>query len=287
MFQSLDPGAIGLALPFEEALRLAAAHGFAGLEVPLDELLGRAQASSVQQVKEQFQACGVHPGGWWVPVHVRESEEQYHRELARLPAYAQLAQALESPWGWTVVLPFSDPLTYEANMELHVQRLRSVAQILADHGCRLGLECIGTLEQRAWARSAFVHTLDGALELAACLGTGNTGLLLDCFQWYTSGATREDLVHLSVGHVVSVQVSDARPDRTVDEQIDNQRLLPGASGVIDIIGFLQVLERMGYRGPVVAEPFNAAELHLPAEERVQAVKHSLERIWSLAGLVVS
>jgi sugar phosphate isomerase/epimerase len=286
MFQSLDPRAIGLALPFEEALRLAAAHGFAGLEVPLDEVLGRAQANSVQQVTEQFQVCGVHPGGWWVPVHVRESEEHYLRELAQLPAYAQLAQALQSPWGWTVVLPFSDPLSSEANMELHVQRLRPVAQILADYGCRLGLEFIGTLEQRAWAKAAFIYTIDGALELAARLGTGNTGLLLDCFQWYTSGATRADLAHLSADHIVSVQVSDARSDRTVDEQIDNQRLLPGASGVIDSVGFLQALAGMGYRGPIVAEPFNAPELCLPAEERVRAVKHSLERIWSLAGLAV-
>jgi hypothetical protein len=51
MFQSFDARAIGLTLPFEEALQLAAAYDFVRLELPLDEVVERARTSSIQQVK--------------------------------------------------------------------------------------------------------------------------------------------------------------------------------------------------------------------------------------------
>src|SRR5205085_3386577 len=77
---------------------------------------------------------------------------------------------------------------------------------------------------------AFIHTIAGALELGERIGTGNTGLLLDCWHWYTSHSTREDLARLRTEQVVYVHVNDAPPGRDIDEQIDNQRLPPGPSG---------------------------------------------------------
>src|SRR5581483_368973 len=125
----------------------------------------------------------------------------------------------------------------------------------------------------------FIFTMDGALELGQLVGTGNTGLLLDCWHWYTAHGTVEDLKRLTAEQVVYVHVNDAPAGRQVDEQIDNQRLLPGASGVIDIASFLQELERMGYDGPVVVEPFNAELNALPPAERVRATRESLAKIW--------
>jgi sugar phosphate isomerase/epimerase len=79
-------------------------------------------------------------------------------------------------------------------------------------------------------------------------------------------------------------VNDALAQRSADEQIDNQRMLPAASGVIDIAGFLQAVQGIGYSGPVVVEPFNAELVSLPANERVAAVKRSLDTIWAQAGI---
>jgi sugar phosphate isomerase/epimerase len=133
-------------------------------------------------------------------------------------------------------------------------------------------------------RYEFISTMTEALDLGNRLGTGNTGLLLDCWHWYTSHATVDDLKRLTADQVVYVHVNDAPPDRAIDEQIDNQRLLPGTSGVIDIANFLQTLDKMGYDGPVVVEPFNAELNALPYEERVVLTRSSLSRIWNIAGL---
>jgi sugar phosphate isomerase/epimerase len=284
MFTSLSTGALGFSAPLDEALSLARTNGYEGLDLPLGELLKLAEQTSVRDVRERFHAAGLRPGGWGLPVDFRGDEETYRAGLAQLPRYAALAHELGSPWCATWILPYSDERDYAANMAHHVRLLQPVAQILANHGCRFGLEFVGPRTARAGHRYAFIHTIAGALELGERLGTGNTGLLLDCWHWYTSHATREDLARLRADQVVYVHVNDAPPGRDVDEQIDDQRLLPGASGVIDIAGFLQVLDRLGYDGPVAAEPFNAELNAMPPDGRVRLTGHSLARIWAQAGL---
>jgi len=284
VFTSLNTGAIGLSVPLEEALDLARANGFAALDLAITDLRKRAERASVQEIKNAFGAASVRPGAWGLPVNFRGDEEVYRAGMAELPRDAALAQELGSPWCSTWLLPFSDELDAAANMERHVARLRPIAQILAEQGCSLGLEFVGPKTMRAGHAHEFIHTMDGALELAARIGTGNVGLLLDCFHWYTAHGTVEDLARLRADQVVYVHLNDARAGRTADAQIDAERLLPGASGVIDVVAFLQALRRMGYEGPVAVEPFDDTLKALSPAARVEAVAESLRRVWARAGL---
>ncbi len=284
MFSCLNTGAIGLKASFDEALELAQIGGFAGLDLPLGELVQLAQMTSVEAVKERFVQANIRPGGWNPPVDFRANEQDYRASLEQLPRQAALAQALGSPWCSTWVLPFSDELDYEANRAFHLRRLRPIAQILADYGCRFGLEFVGPKTLRAGHRYEFISSMDAMLEFGDEIGTGNVGLLLDCFHWYTSHGTVEDIARVPVERIVYVHVNDAVAGRSEDEQIDGERQLPGASGVIDIADFLQILARKQYDGPVVVEPFNAEHRALPAAERVKATRESLRSIWRIAGL---
>ena len=284
MFKSLHPRAIGFSVPFDEALTLAHTYGFEGLDLSFPELEQVVEQTSLQAVKERFQAAQLRPGGWALPVDFRRDEEKYRAGLAELPQCATIAQGLGSPWCATAIMPFSDELDYDANMELHTRRLRPIAQILADHGCRFGLEFVGPKTMREGHAHEFISTIEGALELGKHIGTSNIGLLLDSWHWYTSHGTIDEIKTLTAQQIVYVHVNDAPHGLGIDEQIDQQRLLPGASGVIDIVGFLQTLNRIGYGGPVVVEPFNAELEALPYAERVQVTKASLDKVWQQAGL---
>lgn len=284
MFTSLSTGALRISVPFDEALDLAAGNAFAGLDFSTAELLALAEQSSVQDVKDRFSAAGLRPGAWSLPVNLRGDEQSYRAGLQDLARHAALAQALGSPWCATVVMPFSDELDFAANMERHVTRLRPVAQTLLDYDCRLGLEFIGPATLRAGHAHEFVYTMDGALDLGERIGTGNVGLLLDCFHWYTAHGTVVDLARLHKEQVVYVHVNDAVAGREVDEQLDQERMLPGASGLIDLTGFLQALQRLGYDGPVAVEPFSAEVTALPPAGRARAAAESLARVWAQAGL---
>ena len=286
MFTSLNTGAISLNISFDEALSLAQQYGFAAVDLPQgDSLLQLAAATSIEDVRDRYAAAGLRPGGWGLPVDFKGSLDVYNAGLEMLPRYAALAQTLHSPWCFTWILSYSDERDYAANMEWHVHALRPVAEILATHGCRLGLEFLGPSTLRQGHKYEFFHTVDGALDLARRIGTGNVGLLLDCFHWYTSHGTIAELAGLGSDDVVYVHVNDA-PRRQVDEQIDLERMLPGASGVVDIVAFLQALARIGYEGPVVVEPFSAELRALPPSERVAATADSLARIFEQAGMAV-
>ncbi len=284
MFSSLNTGALQIQASVDEGLALARAAGFDGLDVSMDELLQLADQTSIQDVKDRFAAAGVRPGAWGLPVAFRGDQEAFEKSLARLPRLAELAEAIGSPWCATWILPFSDTLDFEANMEFHVSRLQPVCQILADHGCRFGVEFVGPKTLRAGHAYEFINTLVGGLQLARRIGKENAGLLLDCYHWYTSHGTVDELAQLRASDVVSVHVNDAVPGRGVDEQLDQERMLPGASGLIDIAAFLQALQRMHYEGPVAAEPFDAKLAALLPVERARAASKSLLGAYERAGL---
>lgn len=149
MFTSLNPGTIGLSLPFEEALAAARDNGFEGLDLNISELAGRALRTSISEIRERFEEAGVRPGGWGLPVNFRGAEAPDEAILERFSAQAELAADLGSPWCSTFIMPFSDTLDYAANMAFHTERLKPLAQRLADHGCRLGLEFVGPKTLRA------------------------------------------------------------------------------------------------------------------------------------------
>jgi sugar phosphate isomerase/epimerase len=57
---------------------------------------------------------------------------------------------------------------------------------------------------------------------------------------------------------VAVDLNDAPAGIPREQQIDGQRELPAATGVIPVASFLGALRKVGYDGPVRAEPFNKA-----------------------------
>ncbi len=279
MYPALSPGAIGVKLPFEESARLAAQAGFKGISVDVGAALGDPAA-----MRRTLEANKLSPASWGLPVEFRRDEETHRKGLARLPELAKAAKQIGADRCSTWIWPSSDTLTFEENFELHRKRLRECAAVLAEHGCRLGLEFVGTKTLRDGKPHEFIHTQEGMLELCEAIGTGNLGLLLDCFHWYTSQGTRDDIRKLSDALVVDVHINDAVEGRGPEEQIDNDRRLPGETGVIDLTGFLQGLGAIGYTGPVTPEPFSPRLGEMPPEEAIRTTAEAVLGVWKVAGL---
>ena len=156
--------------------------------------------------------------------------------------------------------------------------------MLAEYGGRLGLEFVGPQTLRRGHPYEFIHDMAGMLDLCADIGTGNMGLLLDSFHWYTSQGTAEDIARLSDSLVVDVHINDGVAGRGPDEQLDGERRLPGETGVIDLETFLHGLKEIGYTGPVTPEPFSPQLRERPPEEAIQTTADALLRVWAKAGV---
>ncbi len=270
MFGNLCPGAVGLGGPMAEVLPLAQRAGFVGVDPQVNE--------PVEETLALYQSLGLCMGSVGLPVEFREAYPAFSDGLEKLPAFAERAQALGCTRCATWLRPASDALTYRENFRRHAHRLRSVAEVLGDHGLRFGLEFVGPATSRRDKRCEFVHTLPQLLELRDAIGQPNVGILLDSWHWYTSGGTLDELRQLRNEDIVLVHVNDAPQGVAVDEQLDNTRDLPGATGVIDLAGFMGVLAEIGYDGPVTVEPFCKRLNDLSREDRAQAVADSLRSI---------
>lgn len=263
MFRNLSPGAIGIQLPFAEALDLARRTGWEGMDLPSTEALQLADQRGIEAVRALYAQSGLRAGGWGLPLNWREPYEKSALQL--LERQAQLAQQLECRRCYTWLLPFSDQRPFRENFAFHVQQMKPIAEVLAAHGCSLGLEFIGPRTMRAEHRYGFIYTIEGMLSLAAAIGS-NVGLLVDAWHWHTGLGTLSDLRSMRLEDVVYVHINDAPAETAIDQLIDNKRALPGVSGVIDLKGFLSVLGELGYSGPVTPEPFDSSLSSLSPDE---------------------
>jgi len=94
------------------------------------------------------------------------------------PRLAKAAGAIGGGRTMTWIMPCSNDLNFDANRRFHIARFRPVAEILAEHGCALGLEFIGPKTLRGSQKYPFIHTMEAMVAMGAEIGP-NVGLLLD------------------------------------------------------------------------------------------------------------
>lgn len=280
MFPNLSPGAVGIRASIDESVRLAKATGFRGVDVDLKQ----AEQYGIDRVKELFAGSGLVMGGWGLPVDYQGDEQKFKDTLGALPHWAGLARESGCTAFLTWMLSGSNDFPFEENFDRMRRRFRDIALVLKDHGCVLGVEFLGPKTIRAQFKHEFIHTLPGMLELCRAVGTGNVGILLDCWHWYTSGGDLAQIASLRADEVVYVHVNDAPKGIERDKQIDNVRAMPMETGVIDLPGFMRALDEIGYAGPVTPEPFNKALSSMKPADAATATAQSMKRAWQAAGL---
>lgn len=268
----LNPGALGVSLSQKSLLSSAIAHGFEAI-VPLSSQLTKMKDEETDQLLSGMKQNNISWGCGGLPVQFRLSEEKFQQDMDQLEGHARALNKAGATSMSTWIMPTHADLTYLENFALHKKRLREVAKVLADHGIRLGLEYVGPKTLMARDKYAFIRTMKECHELLDSINAENVGLQLDAFHWYCAGESVEDILNLDPEQIVTVDLNDAKAGRTVDEQLDWERELPGTSGVIDIESFLKALMDIGYTGPVRAEPFNE---ELNKLENEAALKKTIE-----------
>lgn len=284
MYKTLSPGAIGIrGQSLQDSLSLAKKTGFEGLDFSIQEAAQIAQARDVDAVKALFADAGIKFGAWGAPVDWQGAG--WRDDLAVLPKYAELAAELGADRCSTWCPPSSTERALDENFAWHVQRFQPIAETLKPFGIRFGIEFIGPQSLRPADQHDFICDMDGMLELAAAIGTGNVGLLLDAWHLYTSGGAVADLDKISNADIVNVHVNDAPTGLTMATYDDHDRRLPCETGVLPLAAFMQKLSELGYDGPVTPEPFskrlNALDDPLEAATETAA---SMARLWQVAGL---
>ncbi len=279
-YKNLSPGHLGVGADSRQTLDYAVKYGFGGI-APNEGEFESKSAGEISQWLATMKDRGIRYGAAGLSVEFRGSDEKFRSDFAQYPKRAALLKQLGVTRVATWILPGSNELTYLENFKRHETRLREAAKVLQDNGIRLGLEFVGPRTSRSRFRFPFACAQRDMMELVEAIGTGNVGLLVDSWHWYTSHGTVEELVQLSNKDIVHVHVNDAPAGVKVDEQIDSRRSLPATTSVIDMKGFVNALVKIRYDGPVEVEPFDQELRKLEPDAAVQKTAESLGRVWDL------
>ena len=86
MYKNLNMGALGHNVPFDEVVKLAQRHHFAGVDLDLTYLAALSQSQGLQQAKAWFAATGLRASAFGLQVAWREwdSDEAYADSLQKL-----------------------------------------------------------------------------------------------------------------------------------------------------------------------------------------------------------
>jgi sugar phosphate isomerase/epimerase len=275
MFLALNSVLISGRVPWPEFARLAAKVGFPGTDVMLEPAMQAGAAATNELLNE----LPVRPAVLDLPVEFRKDDATFQASLSKLDAAAQFAVAIHCPRMITWIMSSSDTPKEELR-RTYQDRFTATARVLAKHNVRLGLEFLGPLELRKKFKYEFIWHMDEMLAFAKECGP-NVGLLLDSWHWHFAGATTEDIVKAGKERIVHVHFNDA-PNLPPEQIHDNQRLLPG-EGVINLVGFLQTLRKIGYTDALSVEVFGRLK-DVPPEQAAKMGLDAANAAFAKAGI---
>ena len=228
--------------------------------------------------RELLDRSGMRISSFFLPVVWDGEEEVFRRDMQGLDAALYVAAGLGAARCCTWLMPNFPTPPAETRIWAG-KRLGAIAERLAAHGLRFGLEFVGPAHLRHEPGHSFIYRLPEMLEFAEEIGP-NLGVLVDSLHWHCSGGTVEDLARIPAGRLVYAHIDDA-PDLPREAVRDDGRLVPG-EGVIDLTGFLRGLRSAGYDGPVGIEVDGPALQHLSPDEAASRARRAWERVLARA-----
>jgi sugar phosphate isomerase/epimerase len=257
MFLSLNSVLIQNRVPWPDFAKLAARVGFPGTDVMLDA----AMKEGVSATRDLLAQLKLRPAIFDFPTEFRKDDATFSAGLPKLKQAAAFASAIGCPRMMTYIMS-SSPIPKEELRAIYKKRFTEAGRILAEYNVRLGLEFLGPLHIRKAFPHEFIWRMNEMLEFAESCGP-NIGLLLDAWHWHHAGGTTEDIIHAGKERIVHIHFDDA-PNLPPDQIRDNERLLPG-EGVINLVGFLQALKKIGYDDGLSVEVFGRNLKSYPPE----------------------
>lgn len=293
MYGCWNARAVGLKLPADESIEIAAKAGFEGVDLLVGDIAD--SGADVDDLRRRMDDLGLHGGGWSLPVNWRGDAETFEADLRRLPRLAEIAARLGLFRTGTWVRFESEPVepetlndeaarrrVVESSTAQQIDRLGRIAGILGEHGSRIGLEIIGSRSEKTGRGVPLVGTYAELTRRFAPLRDvhPNVGVLVDSFHLFASGESLDDALSWGPASVVWVHLADpAHHDR--DTLRDWERALPGESPASPCADMLTALARDGCQGPVTVEPLGRCRSLESLDPSAAAFKtrDALRRVW--------
>jgi sugar phosphate isomerase/epimerase len=278
MYVSLN-GSLTRNMPWPDFAQLASKIGYGGVDVNF----AAAKTAGADATRALLDSLKLQPAICNLPVPYASADEAAFQEgLKQLDENAKFANAIGLNRMMVVLSPGS-PTPKEERRVFLLERLKSISEILGRSQIRLGLEFLGPLYFRQNPKSPhpFIWTLPETAAFAKECGS-NIGVVLDAWHWHHSGGTVAEIAAAGRSAIVHVHISDAKP-APPEEVRDNHRHMPG-EGIIDLVGFLQALKKIGYTDGISPEPLGRVPADMAPEEGARLGLETTTAVMKKAGV---
>lgn len=249
---------------------LAKRNGFSVVDTDGSALRKLIEDKGLEETKVFLKESKVKIGAIQFPVNWGGSDEQFYSDLPQLLDDAKLAKEFGIEIFNTFFLPSTDEDILKHMISL-TNRIKLSAQMISSFGCKIALEFVGPYHMRSQFKNEFIYDLSTTIDWIEMIGERNIGVLLDSLHWYVTGSNLKEITAMDSSQIAYVHINDA-PNLPVEKVLDNGRVYPG-EGVIDLVAFLQAVQKTGYRGPITQEVLTEKALEESGE--VLAEKSSL------------
>jgi sugar phosphate isomerase/epimerase len=249
MYKNFNAESLGISGRQNELIELTLTYKFRSLDVNIQELMRQIASRGLEHATRFLQSANLRVGSFELPVQLAGATDAFDNDLEALSEFATVAASLGASRCIANLLPYCLNRPYHENFELHRQRIGKVAALLGAQEIQLGLGFIAPKAAREPGNSQFIATPDALLTLIHTIDQP-VGLCLDTWHWYVAGGKVEQLKDFPIDKLVMVRLADVPPDADLASITEEQRLLPGSTGVVPNVAWLRWLAARDYRGPL-------------------------------------
>ena len=280
MLCTISPNRIGHNLSIYDAAETIAENGYFKGYFSWD--LAWDLSKGVEETKRVYREYDLIPTGFTlpcIPVIYSEPDEFFERDKNIIDNLVRQAAEVGYDHAFTWIVPGSDLYEMQENYDIHVRRLREICRIFASYGLKLAIEFIGSMTWCKEFKYPFIRHMGEGVQLCRDVGEPNIGISLDTYHVYTAGDTAEDYdkYFTDVTQIVETHINDAIPGIAREDHLDDKRMLPVESGVVDTAAFFNCLNRLGYTGSIMPEPYSQRIVDMPFAEALKEVELSMRR----------
>jgi sugar phosphate isomerase/epimerase len=222
MFKILNTRGLGVGGKQNELIELALTFGFNGVEVDMEDLVGRHDAMGKEFACQFLQAAkspaseddaasgGKHLsiGTFNLPFNLAGSNEEYGASIAKADTILDLASTLGAKVCYLEVASSCEHFSFQECFENHQSRLQELSERFAASGIKIGLSLKASDGEAADGSFKFIQTAEELLTLVKAVGQPNVGLCVDTWEWSLGGGTVAQLNELGFDKVTEIRFAD-------------------------------------------------------------------------------
>ncbi len=252
MYKNLNAESLGISARQNELIELALTYKFRGLDIDTESFLRQVESRGKEHAVRFLQSAHIRVGGFDLPVRWTAEDATYKQDVQALKDVAEIMASLGAASSIAIVLPYCEQRPYHEDFEFHRERLSQIGDELQPFDIKLGIGFRAPASSREGHETQFITTTEALVALIKMIASDNVGICLDLWHWHVGGGSLESIKELSAEQIVSVRLADLPADVAVEEITEEQRLLPGSTGVVPAVETLKWLADSGYSGPVSA-----------------------------------